>query len=342
MKVNLVRVGELGEDILRAWQRLRQANPDLGSPYFHPEFTSIIASARTDVELAVIESGSEIVGLFPFHRERGSIGRPVGGVISDYQGIICAPDFSCDPRELLRACHLKAWEFDHLLVSQKFFAKFHVSVDLSPQLDLSEGFETYYRRQKSARSVRMHNIQRDIGPLRFVAHSAEGSDFDQLLAWKSQQYLRTDKPDLFLCSWITDSLRRIHATQRPDFGGALSLLYAGDRIVAAHFGMRAGALLHYWFPAYDPALAKYSPGLILLLKMAEHAQAQRIRVIDLGKGISDYKRRFMNASCQLANGSVELPSMRWLTRTVRRTVRSTVARSFGGLVTIVRRVRASK
>ena len=106
--------------------------------------------------------------------------------------------------------------------------------------------------------------------------------------------------------------------------------------------MRADSLLHSWFPAYDPALGKYSPGLILLLRMAEHAQANGIRKIDLGKGINEYKQRFMNTSCQLANGSVELPSMRWLGRTVRRKVRSTIARSFPGLVTMVRRVRASK
>ena len=145
-----------------------------------------------------------------------------------------------------------------------------------------------------------------------------------------------------MCPWIADSLRQIHATQRPDFAGALSLLYAGDLLVAVHFGMRAGSLLHYWFPAYNPALGKYSPGLILLLKVAEHAQAEGIQTIDLGKGISEYKQRFMNTSCQLASGSVELPSMRWLGRTVRRKVRSTVARSFPELVTMVRRVRASK
>ena len=195
MKVSLVRGRELSDDILRAWQRLRQANPDLTSPYFHPEFTRIIASTRNDVEIAVLEFGGEIVGLFPFHRERGSIGRPVGSIISDYQGIICAPDFSCDPRELVRACRLKAWDFDHLLVSQKSFAPFHVSVEISPQLDLSDGFETYYRNQKSARSeqIKIRNIQRDIGPLRYVAHSPERSAFDQLLAWKSQQYVRTEQ-----------------------------------------------------------------------------------------------------------------------------------------------------
>jgi CelD/BcsL family acetyltransferase involved in cellulose biosynthesis len=344
MKVTLVPGRELGSDLVGAWTRLQAANPDLASPYFHPEFTRIVAAARNDVEVAVLESGSEVIGLFPFQRERGSIGRPVGGIISDYQGIICAPDFSCDPLELLRACRLKVWAFDHLLVSQKFFTQFHQSVELSPQVDISEGFEKYYRKQKSARSeqIKIRNIQRDVGPLRFVAHSADRSAFDQLLAWKSQQYIRTNKPDIFLHRWTVESLRRIHATQLPDFAGVLSLLYAADRLVAVHFGVRASSLLHSWFPAYDPALGKYSPGLILLLKMAEHAQAEGIRCIDLGKGMNEYKHRFMNASCQLASGSVALPSMLRLSRAVGRNVRSTVVRFFPTLVTIVRRVRARK
>jgi CelD/BcsL family acetyltransferase involved in cellulose biosynthesis len=344
MKVSLIRGRELSDDILRAWQRLRQANPDLRSPYFHPEFTRIMASTRHDVEISVLETGGEIVGLFPFHRERGSIGRPVGGMISDYQGIICAPDFSCDPRELVRACCLKVWGFDHLIVSQRFFAPFHVSVELSPQLDLSDGFETYYRNQKSARSKEtdFRNIQRNLGPLRFVAHSTDERDFDRVIVWKSQQYVRTGGVDIFLCPWIRESVQRIHATQDREFAGCLSLLYAGESLVAGHIGLRSESVLHSWFPAYNPTFGRYSPGLLLLLKMAEHAQGQGIRTIDLGKGMTEYKQRFMNASCQLANGSVELRSMRWLGRTVRRKVISTVARSFPGLATIVRRVPASK
>ena len=30
----------------------------------------------------------------------------------------------------------------------------------------------------------------------------------------------------------------------------------GERLVAAHLGMRSRTVWHYWFPAYDPAFAK--------------------------------------------------------------------------------------
>src|SRR6266478_2919374 len=89
-----------------------------------------------------------------------------------------------------------------------------------------------------------------------------------------------------------------------------SLIYTGDKLLAGHLGMRSRTVWHYWFPAYDSQFAKYSPGLLLLLKMAEHAPQIGLRTIDLGTGLTLYKRRLMNASISVAEGSVERPS--WL------------------------------
>jgi CelD/BcsL family acetyltransferase involved in cellulose biosynthesis len=116
-------------------------------------------------------------------------------------------------------------------------------------------------------------------------------------------------------------LHDIHRTQNEDFSGALSLLYAGDRMIAGHFGMRSDSVWHYWFPAYDAMLAKYSPGIVLLLKMIEHACEAGISTIDLGKGMSPYKKRFMNAQVDVSSGSVELPSWVYFKRTARRSAR---------------------
>jgi len=105
-------------------------------------------------------------------------------------------------------------------------------------------------------------------------------------------------------------MEAILAAQSESFAGMLSLLYAGDRIIAGHFGMRSRTDWHWWFPSYDPTVAKYSPGLILLLEMARHAASVPLRTIDLGKGQARYKDQFKNAAVPLAMGSVALPS--WL------------------------------
>src|SRR4030095_7972739 len=82
--------------------------------------------------------------------------------------------------------------------------------------------------------------------------------------------------------------------------------------------MHSRFIWHYWFPAYDPQFARYSPGLILLLKMAEHAPHIGLRTIDLGTGLTLYKRRLMNASISVAEGSVERASLLSFLRGTRR------------------------
>ena len=305
------------------WIELQRKNPALTSPYFHPKFASIIAHERDNAELAVIEEANKVVALLPFQRMSGGVGVPMGHFLSDYHGLICEPTFHCDPRELLRKCRLIAWDFDHLIASQGCFAPFHQEVEPSPQINLSNGFDAYCREKSCVKTeqIKVRKIERDYGPLRFVPHSDNQADLQQLLTWKSQQYIRTGKQDIFTLSWTTSILREIHKIQDRYFAGVLSLLYAGDRLVALHFGIRSETLLHSWFPAYDPQMKAYSPGLILLLKLAEHASSLGISTIDLGKGMYEHKQRFMNASVPVASGSVEVASWLHTRRTLRRKLR---------------------
>jgi CelD/BcsL family acetyltransferase involved in cellulose biosynthesis len=317
MKVTLVPGRELGPDLVAAWIGLQEANTDLISPYFHPEFTKIVAAVRNDIEVAVVESDGQIVALFPFQREQASHARPVGGVISDYHGLICRRDTRFSSTELLRQCRLDSWDFDHLVAAQSDFAPFHWSVDVSPQIDVSKGYEAYVRERRAAGSEQikkaynlMRRLEREVGSLRFVAESTDGAILATVLTWKSEQYRKSDKPDLFTPGWIRAAASRICETRVDGFSGALSLLYAGDRLVAGHLGMRSLRAWHYWFPSYDPEAARYSPGMLLLLKMAEHAASVGTPIIDLGRGMSSYKERLMNSSSLLASGRLERPSWR--------------------------------
>jgi CelD/BcsL family acetyltransferase involved in cellulose biosynthesis len=329
MKVTLVPGRELGSDLVAAWTRLQAANPDLVSPYFHPEFTRSIAAVQSDVEVAVVEADGAIVALFPFQREHASHALPVGGIISDYQGLICAKDFQFCPTELLRGCRLDSWDFDHLVASQSSLTPFHWSTDVSPQIDLSKGYEAYLHERRAAGSEQIkktynliRRIEREIGALRFIAESTDAEALDNVLGWKSDQYRNTGKTDLFAPGWIREAIYGIWERRADGFSGALSLLYAGDRLIAGHMGMRSRNVWHYWFPAYDSRAAKYSPGLILLLKMAEYAPEAGTPIIDLGKGMNPYKERLMNSSSLLASGRIELPSWKSFYARSSRAVRS--------------------
>jgi CelD/BcsL family acetyltransferase involved in cellulose biosynthesis len=74
--------------------------------------------------------------------------------------------------------------------------------------------------------------------------------------------------------------------------------------VAVHLDLRSESVLAYWFPAYDVDLSRYSAGILLCLRMAEHGYADGIRQIDLGKSEALYKDRLKNAELPVAEGRV--------------------------------------
>ena len=57
-------------------------------------------------------------------------------------------------------------------------------------------------------------------------------------------------------------------------------------------------------PAYDTEFARYSPGLIQLVRMAEEAGALGVRSIDLGKGDMRYKDLLKSYDLTVAEGTV--------------------------------------
>lgn len=324
-RVNLIPGKAIDSTLIQCWRAIQHSNPDLQNPCFSPEFTQAVAASRDDVQIAIIEERRQIVAIFPFQRKAGGRGIPVGGIVSDYQGLICHPNFSCNPKELLKACRLISWDFDRLLATQQSFKPFHKLCEPSALIDLSQGYETYAAERRAAGTEQikkcnnlMRRLQLEIGPIQFIPHSPDREALAKVLAWKSRQYRKTGWRDLFALKWGRSLVEQIHATRSENFAGLLSLLYAGDKLVAGHLGMRSRSVWHYWFPAYDPQFAKYSPGLLLLLKMAEHAPQIGLRTIDLGTGLTLYKRRLMNASISVAEGSIERPSWLSFLRAARR------------------------
>ena len=315
--IHIIKVAKgIPPEIHQAWLRLQQSNPVLVSPYFSPEYTRIVGAARQDVEVAVVENGGQVVALFPYERRGWNLAVPVGSFLSDYHGLICQPDFHIDLRELLRACGLVAWDFNHTPVAQVPLVPFHRVQHHSPIMDLSTGYEAYVSERRTAGTEQikkngnlMRRLEREVGPLRFVAQSPDTAVLSKLLDWKTAQFRRNRWRDLFSIPWVRQTMDEIHATRTPGFAGMLSALFAGDKLVAAHFGMRSSTVWHYWFPTYDPEFSKYSPGVTLLLKMAESAASLSMNVIDLGCGEHTYKERLMNGFVATAKGTVELPCL---------------------------------
>lgn len=296
---------------LDAWARVQETEPSLASPFFRPEFTEIVGAVRSDVALASGRRDGDDPIFFPFQRGRFGRGRPVGGRLSDYQGIVARGDPELDAPILVRSCGLRSWDFDAVIAGQRVFRPFQLRARSSPCLDLSRGFDAFAAERTAAGSEQVTDVLKqaerlaaDIGPLRFEVHVDDPTRLELLMRWKSEQYRRTGAVDIFVYPWVREVVRRIQTTKNDGFAGLLSVLYASDSPVAAHLGMRSRTVWHYWLPAYDRRFAKHSPGLILLLRMAEAAPGLGIEQLDLGKGDALYKSRLANARVELAEGVV--------------------------------------
>ena len=87
----LIALNELDAALVEAWRSIQRVEERLESPYFCPEFTRLVGSVRDDVRIVVIENDGRPVGFFPHQRAPWGRGKPVGGPLSDYHGVIAAP-----------------------------------------------------------------------------------------------------------------------------------------------------------------------------------------------------------------------------------------------------------
>jgi len=316
VRVTVLRGSTLPSELSAAWSELQLADPALASPFFRPEYTSLVASVRPDVFVAVMEDDGGIVGFFPYQRDRLRVGWPVGGQMSNYQAVIARPGAVWNAGELIRTCGLVAWEFDHLLADQEPFAPYHRSITGSPFIDLSEGFDSYALARRIAGSKQIkeiayssRRIERDVGPLRFEFQSSDPTVLSTLLRWKDRHHERTDSEKVLRIPWVGKLLDGMLRARGDDFGGVLSALYAGDHLVAAHLGLRSRTALHLYVISYDRDFGRYSPGLMMILATAQMAPSLGIQVIDMGRGEAHYKDRLASGTRLIAEGAVEVPSM---------------------------------
>lgn len=334
MRVTPVRADELDASLCRRWDELRRADASLASPYFCFEYVQAVGRVRPDVRIGVIECDGLVQGFFPYQKHSRWVAAPVGGRLSDCHGLIADPVLDLGAQDLLRACGLHIWDFDHVPASQRVFAPHATRHDVSPLMDVREGFAAYVERRRTAGAQRVsqmlrkaRKLERELGDVRFEADCRDPRALAQVVQWKREQCRRTGVVDFLGWGWTTAMLEQIAAVDTPSFAGRLSVLWHGDAMLAAHFGMRSDAVWHWWFPGYNEAFGDYSPGGVLLLKVAEAAAQSGLHHVDLGKGDDAYKRSFATDTLPLVEGSVQLPSWSSRWRMARTTGAAFVRRS---------------
>lgn len=338
MRVDVVLPDELGPDEHSAWASIQQSESRLDSPFLSPTFATACARARPRTRVAVLGDDTGISGFFPFEAGRAGSARALGQGFSDVQALVVPADCELDAQALLRTCGVRTWEFDHLLGHQASLlsgAPHRWLEDRSPVVDLGEGWDAYdealRKTSSSLRSTtarRRRNLVRDHGPVSLEFSEPDHAILDQLIEWKSEQYRRTGRRDPFSQPGVRPLVHELLDTADTGFAAPLTVLRAGDEIVAAHLGLRSATTLAWWFPVYDTRYHRYSPGLILCLELLRAMPGQGLRSLDLGKGDEPYKQRLANAEIHLLQGGISRDPVSARLGAARRWPRATIKSLF--------------
>ena len=311
MNVETMPFEQLDQDALRFWLNSHQHDSQYRSPNFHPKFTEAVSRVRNDVCVAVIRNGAgNLTGVFPYQRWGEGCADPVGGRMNDYHGILTAPEARIELGSLFLRLGISKFGFHAVSVNKSQFSNYQFSGCRSFGVNLTGEFQPYINwvtgRSQTIRRLpqKIRALHRDHGPVRFEFDCGDSCVLEKLIQLKRDKYVRTNTFDILSVDWAANLLRQINRYCRSDFRGILSVLWAGEKIVAAHFGMIANHVLQYWFPAFDAQYSKYSPGLQLMVKTIEHACDFGISRIDLSYGQSKFKDMFANDEEEVLFGKV--------------------------------------
>lgn len=320
MNVESCRPQELSPADVTGWREAVAGSSPFASPFFHPEYVMALAEFRPYVQVAVVRRDGRPLGWLPFERHDRT-GRPLGIKLADFQGAIIRPGESMSLLDVTSKLGLTAFHYDHLMAEQAPRSGCLETAG-SPFLDLKDGYEAYVGRQRSAGDGLVSQVQRkqrkllrDAKHIEFRWQDDDPLALDLLWKWKGAQRNLTGSIDILQFDWIRAALARIARTDRSGFHGIVSTLRINEEIAAVHLGMHTQTVFHYWFPAYSVKWAAYSPGLILLLRVAEACAQRGIERIDLGKGDDRYKSSFTSGSLALATGTIDRSAFRQLVRT---------------------------
>jgi len=323
METSVLAANDLPQELIRSWRDLLQRNPALRSPFFCPEFTQAVASVRPDVRVGVVrDAAGEVQAIFPFHVGVRGAATPIGYPFSDCHGVIASPHVSLDPPRLIRQCGLRSFDFCYLPAAQTSFQPFFEAWEEVPVLELSR-----FNHHGTSEQRRLRKLERRLGPTRFEPHVGDTETLATLIEWKRFHCFRTGFVDLLEDDWIRELLHVLLHTKTDHFAGRLSVLYAGDRMVAAHMGLRSKHVWHGWFPSYDPDAARNSPGRLMFFLLFRHAKETGLDQFDFGAGQTDFKERYANSTIPVGQGFVSLSPLDRTVRNSRIIARRAILRS---------------
>ncbi len=317
MATTVFSLAELPADLKQKWCDVLALNPGLGGPCFHPDLFSAVGQHYPSIFVAVLGTGDQL-GFLPFSRE-GSRRLALPVPFCDYQAVIAAAGQRWNVDQVLSEINLQAWDFEHLVGAENLdFAHAFLKPGGSSRIDLRNGSDAYFAKVCS-RNVSFRNLlnkrdqlEKKHGSVRFVLEDQSGVPLESIIRWKAERFNGGQPPDVRM-RLVFDSLK-----ESSKLSPVTSALYAGDTLVAAHFGLRFGGVLHYWMPGFNATFRRFTPGHLLVYQLLTHLDQLGCQILDFGPGGESYKQYFSNSTLPVSRGGIELISRFTLERKYRR------------------------
>jgi len=246
------RASQMNESDWAAWTQLRSSNAALRSPYFHPEYTQLLAELRPDVRVVCqYDTDGTPAAFLPLQGKRFT--RPVGAPMSDYHAIITnRDDITYD--SLLRETKIGAYHFScavdpqRLRIPQILAESETAAIDIETSVeDWRKGQDSSYRRHLKSNRRRTRKAEEAIGPKRVELFCRDIDVYTSLLKWKRAKFSLTGKYDVLSAEWTQSLIRKLwERGQKAELRCDMHALYFGDRLAAIDLGISDGDVFHSW------------------------------------------------------------------------------------------------
>ncbi len=287
-----------------AWQRLLADTAGFTYPSLNPLNVIALAAVLGEVHVAVARINHAPVGFFPFTLDGSGKALPAAQWFMSFQGLVTSPGLKIDPRLLLQAIGARRIVFDRFLaLSTCGFETYQLRRARSPIVDLRNGYDGY-RAGLEERGSRLfkratrkwRRAEHQCGALTLADETDCPGSFDWLVNLRQQRNREILAFDFLSLPWTRAYMQETLRLRDAAFRGRLFVLRFGGRPAAALFALQSGRTLECAITAFDPALARLSPGLLLFHALIRDADRLGFEVIHLTRGTEPFKERFENAA----------------------------------------------
>ncbi|MCA8901471.1 MAG: GNAT family N-acetyltransferase [Hyphomonas sp.] len=299
VSVTLLHPSDLQPDQAAAWMALCLAHEDYRSPLLMPDFAKLAAKGRPDARVALISDSQGLACVFAFYKRALGKAWPIGAPFCDYAALVMRADADLDLPEILALAGVSSFSTQSLLDPWDRFTNLRRAPVETHVIRLGgEDPAAYLESRRRAFAKRFKNFRRLEGRMLKDGHAPQlrwgaldTATKEALFSIKSSQFRQNGLVDIIQASRSGAILDGVAASP----AGFQVSLWAGDRLVAGHFGPRQGEAFHPWIAAYDPAFSEYSPGNLFLMRAIAAMGEMGLTTYDLADGSDHYKKYFANA-----------------------------------------------